>query len=449
MTRTKARNVSGTRHLTRRDVLKGIGASALGFSAILRTGQAPAAARPVTLRYWTWLNSSDATNPRARAQAEILGMFRKANPDIELVEEVVPWQQIFNQLLQAAAAGKAPDVSKQLDRFVSPLAQAEAILPLEEFTASWSAGRRNDYSYSWDDTTVGGKKFAFRHAVRPVNIMYYRADLYEAAGFKTPPKTFKEFTEVSKQITKGSVLGYVEPLSKSDMLAKFILIAPPMLWVQGSDLVDQKTGKAMFHLEPGQRIFQWYQDMVYTHKVCPVGMASMDSETVNSMFVAGTTGATFDHTSKWADWSQREALRGRVETGWLPNFANEVKPVPANTAGGWTLVMAKGAKKEAAWKLMEFLQSNEAELIDARVGGELPTRKSTLTNPFFQTPQAKRMVDWLNYMAANSHPATSLRIKKLEVLLDVIGDAAQQIVVNKADIKTTLSVAAQKYDAQI
>jgi multiple sugar transport system substrate-binding protein len=167
------------------------------------------------------------------------------------------------------------------------------------------------------------------------------------------------------------------------------------------------------------------------------------------MFVAGTTGATFDHISKWADWSQREALKGKVDTGWLPNFANEPKPVPANTAGGWTLVVAKGAKREAAWKLMEFLQSNEAELVDAKVGGELPTRKSTLKDPFFQTPQAKRMVGWLDYMAANSHPATSLRIKKLEVLMDVLGDAAQQIVVNKADVKSTLALAAQKYDAQL
>ena len=48
-------------------------------------------------------------------------------------------------------------------------------------------------------------------------------------------------------------------------------------------------------------------------------------------------------------------------------------------------------KAEAAWKLIEFLQSPEAEAIDARVGGELPTRKSTLKDPFFQTPEVRHL----------------------------------------------------------
>ncbi len=97
---------------------------------------------------------------------------------------------------------------------------------------------------------------------------------------------------------------------------------------------------------------------------------------------------------------------------------------------------------------MSFLQSNEAELTDARVGGELPTRKSTLKDPFFKTDEAKRMVDWLSYMAENSHPATLLKVKKVEVLVSVIGDAAQQIIANKADVRSTLAAAAQRYDSQ-
>jgi hypothetical protein len=52
-------------------------------------------------------------------------------------------------------------------------------------------------------------------------------------------------------------------------------------------------------------------------------------------------------------------------------------------------------------------------------------------------------------MSANPHPATSLKIKKLEVLIDVLADAAQQIIANKSEVKSTLAVAAQKYDAQI
>lgn len=437
--------------VTRRDTLKRLGGAAVGLAGGLAARRAPAAVRgPAKLRYWTWLNSNDTKNPRAVAQAQILAAFRKANPSIEVAEEVVPWQNLHQQLLQAAAANKAPGVSRQLDRYVGLLADAGATLPLDEFIKGWSAERRKDYVYSLDDTTVDGKLFAFRQAVRPVNLLYYRTDLYEAAGHKAAPKTLKEFTELSKAVTKGQIIGFLMPFSKSDGMSKFIQQSPPMYWTLGGDLVDAKTGKATFHLAAGHKIFQWLQDLVHAHKIMPIGSASMDSETSNQMFIAGTVGAILDHSSKWAEWIRKDALKGRIDTAWTPNFADDPsKPVPVNTAGAWTLVMAKGAQKEAAWKLMEFMQSNEAELIDARVGGELPTRKSTLKDPFFQAAEAQRMVNWLNYMAANPHPATTLKIKKIEALVDAMADAAQQIIANRADVKATLAAAAQKYDAQI
>jgi multiple sugar transport system substrate-binding protein len=426
-----------------------LGGAAIGLTSILQARRAPAQTKPVTLRYWTWQNSADTKNPRARAQAEILSAFRKANPNIELVEEVIPWQNLHQQLLQAAAANKAPDVSRQLDRYVMLLAEAGVIRPLDEFAQGWNPARKADYLYSWDDTTVEGKKFAFRQAVRPLNLLYYRADLYEAAGVKTAPRTLKDWTAVSKSVTKGQTVGFAMSFSKSDGMSKVIQQIPVMYWSLGSDLVDAKTGKATFQGEAGQKIFQWFQDMVHVHKVSPIGQASMDSETLNQMFIAGTTACNLDHSSKWAEWSRKEALQGKIETAWTPNFADKPIPVPVSTAGAWTVVMPNRAKTDAAWKLMEFLQSNEAELIDAKVGGELPTRKSTLKNPYFQTPEASRMVGWLNYMAENTHPATTLKIKKLEILVDVLADAGQQIIASKAEVKTALAAAAQRYDAQL
>ncbi len=436
--------------VTRRETLKRLGGTAVGLLGILQARKAPAAAsRPIQLRYWTWQNSADVQNPRAVSQAQFLTLFRQRNPDIELIEEVVPWQQLFQQLLQASAANRAPDVSKMLDWYTVPLAEAEALLPLDEFTQGWSAERRNDYVYAWDDTTVEGKKYAFRHSIRPTNVLYYRTDLFAEAGFKTPPKTLKDLTAASKAVTKNQVWGFVQSFSKADALNRFMAMAPPMYWVFGSDLVDLKTGKPTFHLEAGQKIFQWFQDMVHVHKVSPVGEASMDSETLNQMFFAGTVACNLDHSSKWAEWSIKEAVKGKIDTAWTPNFSDEPKPVPVSTAGAWTVVMPRGSKKDEAWKLMEFLQSNEAELIDAKVGGELPTRKSTLKDPFFQAPEAKRMVGWLTYMGENTHPATTLKIKKIELLVDAMADAAQQIIASKADVKAALATAAQKYDSQI
>jgi multiple sugar transport system substrate-binding protein len=439
------------RRVSRREVLKALGGATLAAAGATqaRAQTAPGARGKTTIRYWTFLNSNDAQNARARAQAQILAAFRRANPDIEVTEEVFPWQTLQQQLLQAVAANRSPDLCKQLDRSLVTLTEAGALQPLDEFLGGWSADRRNDYVYAWDDTVLGGKKMAFRQAVRPANLLYYRTDLYDAAGLKAAPRTFKELTENAKATTKGPVLGYIMPLSKSDGFGKFLDQAPPMYWSLGGDLIDVRTGKATFQLEPGQRIFQWLQDGVHVHKISPIGEVSMDAEAVNQAFWAGTLTHEFTHSASWATWSQKEAIKGRIETAPMPTFADDPsKPAPVSTVGAWTLVIPKGAKKEAAWKLMEFIQSNEAELIDAKVGGELPTRKSTLQDPFFQSPDAKRMIGWLQLVRDHAHPATTLKIKNLPLLADILADAAQQIVANKADVKTTLAAAAQKYDAQ-
>jgi multiple sugar transport system substrate-binding protein len=409
---------------------------------------APVIKAGTKITYWTWLASDTKDNPRATSQGQILNAFRKANPNIEVVEEVIPFQELKQQLLQATSAGKAPDVSRQVDQYIMTLAEADAILPLDEFTAGWDADRKNDYLYPWEDTAIDNKKFAFRQAIRPSNQFYYRTDLYKAAGFNGGPKTWDELTKASIATTKGQISGFSLPFSKSDGLAYLMQVLPPMLWGLGSDLVDLKTGNPTFQEDAGVKIMQWFQDMVYTNKVFTSGAVTLDAEANDQQFLAGVVAGVFANPAKWGQWSTRDAIKGKIATVPSPNFANDSsKPGSANNAGAWTLVMPKGANKDAAWKFMEFMQSNEAELIDAKVGGETPTRKSTLKDPFFDTPDAARIKDVTTWLAANPHEASTLKIKKIELLIDVLGDASQQIIGRKADVKQSLTEAAQKYKA--
>jgi multiple sugar transport system substrate-binding protein len=399
-----------------------------------------------TVKFWTWLNSGDAeTSPRARAQQMILEAFRAANPDITVEEEVVPWQELHQQVLQSSMAGTAPDVSRMLDSYIYMLADAEAIAPLDPFIAGWDEARRSDYVYDWEDTTVNGQKFAFRQAIRPNNIIYYRTDLFADAGYDVPPPTLTEFTEAIQAVTQGDTIGFMLPYAKPNAP---LITLQPAYWTLGSDLVDLETGEPTFHLEAGQKIHQWVQDLV-TQGIMPAGVATMDTETVNNTFLGGTLATVPNHTSKWAEWSQVDILKDRIDTTWMPTFNDDPNVrTPAVTAGGWTLVMPTGAQNEAAWRLMEFMQSNEAELIDAEVGGELPTRLSTLENEYFQSEDAARKREWLEYMQESKHAATSLKISDWQLLNSVLSDAGQEIIINNADVAETLARAAEAYSAQ-
>jgi len=413
-------NTSNPANISRRDFLKisGVaGASTLittlGLAACTQATpqatqpavQAPTVITPKEIRYWTWASSTD-DNPRAKAQGMILDAFRAKYPNIKVTEEVIPWNELRQQLIQASAAGTAPDVSRQLDQSIGTLAEAEAILPLSDFVNSWSADRKQDFVYDLDDTSAEGKVFGFRQSVRPTNLLYYRTDLYPSA-----PNTWAEFQEFMVNATTKDVYGWLLPFSKSDSLNYLMQGVPPMYWALGGDFIDPATSKPTFHSEIGVKIFQWLQDLVYVHNVMPVGVATMDAEAANQQFMGGSVAALFSNSAKWGQWSAAEAIKGEVATTPFPNFTDDPSsPGHVNTAGAWALVMAKGAKTEEAWKFLEFMQSNEAEIIDAKTGGEIPTRKSTMDDPWFKTEEASRMNALLNWMAKKPHPATTLKI---------------------------------------
>lgn len=398
------------------------------------------------IRYWTFFGSGEPDNPRADAQGRILNAFMEQNPDIEVIEEVIPWNELHTQLIQAAAANRAPDVTRQLDQYVGLLAKAGAILPLDDYISGWSEERRNDFLYPWEDTVINESKYAFRQSVRVANLNFYRPDLFSAAGYDAPPQTIQEFTESVKATTQGPVVGFVMPFSKADNLNRFMQTVPSLYWSLGSDLVDPQTGKATFHQDAGVQIMQWFQDMVYEHQVIPVGATTMDSEATNQMFQGGTLASNWHHSSQWAEWISL-VRENKLATTTMPSFSGEV--TPASTEGGWTLCLSEGNNQDAAWKLIEFFHSNEAELLDAQIAGELPTRQSTLEDPFFQTEDFARQREWLTYLQEHGHPATTIKIEQRQELANILGDALQRIIGERADVQSTLAEAASQFDALV
>lgn len=404
-----------------------------------------AGGEPTTLTYWTWLDSNDPEDPRADAQRVMIERFHQQYPEIVVVEEVVPFGDLHTRLLQAATAGTGPDVSRQGDIRIRSLAEAGAILPLDDFTSDWSDDEKTDYLYLWEETVFDGKKYAFRQSIRPSNLLYYRTDLLEAAGFSEPPGTEDAFTDAAIAMTQGRVAGFAMPLSQSDGMSRFFQQVPPMLWGLGSNLVDPNTSEPLFQEDAGVEVMQWFQDMVHKHGVIPEGMVTTDAETLDQQFKAGVVAMMFGNTGDWGDLSQQEALMGRVGYAPFPNWGNSPSlPGPAHLTG-WTYVMPKGAQEEAAWKFIEFTQTPEVDLLTAEVGGEFPNRVSTLEKPFFDTSEAEDLRNWLEWVQANPHPAIIPSIREQEVLTQALGDAVQQIIANRADVPSNLERAAEEY----
>lgn len=431
--------------LTRRRVLGLMGGGALALGAAACGGKSPSSGgKGNTVRYWTWMRSDEPNNPRAAAQKKILEAFRKANPDINLIEEVVPWDELENQVRQAARAGRAPDVCRQLDSSVATLARDGSIEPLNDLVAKAGVDK-DSFLYPWEDTVIDGEKFAFRQSIRIANLTFYRPDLYKAIGASQPATDINGFVAQAKALTVPPTQGFLIPFGKGDQFNRFMQTVPPLWWAEGSDLIDAK-GKPTFHEAAGQRIFQWFQDLVHEHGVMPKSIATMDSETANQMFQGKGLATTWHHSSQWSEWNSL-AESGRL--GVTRQLALSGRTAPASSEGGWTLCMGKDANREPAWKLIEFFHSKEAELIDGETAGELPTRKETLAEPLFQEERFSRAREWLKYLSEEGHPATTIKIPQRNQFVDALANAAQQIIVAKANVADTLAQAADKYSRAV
>lgn len=68
--------------------------------------------------------------------------------------------------------------------------------------------------------TVGDRQYAYPWNVEPSTVLFYRKDLYEAAGLdpNKPPKTWEELREYSKKLTKDKVFGISTAQVAGDLL---------------------------------------------------------------------------------------------------------------------------------------------------------------------------------------------------------------------------------------
>lgn len=137
--------------------------------------------------------------------------FNATHTDIQVEMELVPDGAWDEKLKSAQAAGTAPDIINNSYGNVVTYAQAGTILPLDDYTdpAIWE----DLYDNVEEFITYDGKHYAYPKLVEPSIALFYRKDLFEAAGLdpETPPTTWDELIEYATALTTDEVYGLMIP----------------------------------------------------------------------------------------------------------------------------------------------------------------------------------------------------------------------------------------------
>jgi ABC-type glycerol-3-phosphate transport system substrate-binding protein len=441
---------------SRRDLLRfTAGAVAIGgvglLAACTATGSTPlstatrstsTAKKTIRLEY-----SFSATDARSTAIRQISAAFTKKT-GIAVAQPAggVNYANLDKLLIREVASKQQPDVSFQYDSVLLELSQAHAIQPLDQFTKSWSTKMRDDFTYPLDELELEGKMLALRFSPVPSNALYYHKDIYAAAGQTKAPVTFEEWEDVSQRVTTPTRYGVSVPLVTSGTLHRLIAAWTSMIWAGGGDLFDAAKGKPTFQNEPGVKAAQWFQDQVFKTKIMPQNATTTSDDTLDDQFVAGNIASITANTGNASGYTAA-GVKDMVLAPF-PNFANKSTVGTAFGAFTFTMAIPTGAQTEEAWQFIEFTQQPEAQLILAKAGQSLPTRKSALEDPFFKTSAAKQQVEIINWMKVNPHKAP-LDIPQYPELITALGTAFQDIIANRAKPSTALKTAASTYTAAL
>lgn len=338
--------------MERRTFLKLTGATAL-TGALTR----PALAAPTTVRWWYHFDNAQ------NSPAELVAKFEAANPDIKIKAESIPWgggNDYYTRLFAGIVAGDAPDCAQVKLSNQARLMEMQALEPLDQMVAAWD-GRADISDKIWaiNKASDGHQYYLPLHYV--VLYLYYRGDLFDAAGLKVPT-TFDEFQTAAKALTKDGVSGFGMRGGAGgyDNWGPFVL---------GGGANFNKGGMIS---DAALKANRWYVGLATEQKVVPPSAATDGFKQITANFKAGRSAMLIHHVGSSNDLA--EALGDKVQAA----------PVPHGADGkGWTLygdesnaIFASSKNKEAAFRWISFLSTGENNVALTKLSGQLPATTS-------------------------------------------------------------------------
>jgi multiple sugar transport system substrate-binding protein len=436
-------------NLSRRKLLELAGSGSLGASAAVLLsagggissafGQSPANLAEQTITHWDFL-SPEGKSPRELAIKEIEDEFHRQS-GVTVNFQIMPWQDLGTKLIAAVQAANPPDCSRVNLFHLKMILTADGLTSLDPYIAkSFTEADKKDFLVDFTPALVVNNSKASMMLETIPKALFLRKDWLAKAGLKAP-KTWAEFVEVGKALTGSGKWGYMFGASKTQ-LNQVETIFQPQIHGRGGRILDA-SDRAVFNDEIGVRSYQFLADCVHKHKITPAQVIAMTYDDVTDAFKAGRVAMIQEGAHRYADIANAVG-RENLEVAEVPSD-DPNRPSPTIVTG-WGMGIPRGSKHpDASWEHIRMYLGPEAQELNARMGGTLPSRKSVLQRPFFQTPEAAYLRWWVDYMAKRGEIV--INVATFAQLNEALVDALQQVITDPGtDIRKALDNAVATYN---
>ena len=331
-------------------------------------GPVPDPKQPVTITFASWVGNEPTIKKLAQ-------QFHAQHPNITVKFQNVPAEEASQKLTTQIAGGNPPDAAFVDSVTVADFASRQALANLDDYIARSKVVTPADYVPAFKTpATYENSMYGLPFDGESTGL-FYRTDLFKAAGIDKPPTTWEEFQADAQRLTNPARKQY-----------GYIVFAPesayywyPWLWQQGGQLLSKDGKQVLFTSPQAKKAAEYYVGLT---KYSPRDFLNSNSYDGRVAFANGKV-AMYMAGAWFAGVLDGEypKLKGKWAAAPLPQGPAGC----ATTIAGDSLVVLRGSKNaDAAWKWIEFLSQpdNVAEWTFRSKGSTmLPPRKSLLDSP--------------------------------------------------------------------
>ena len=306
--------------------------------------------------------------------AALVPEFERRNPGVRVRVQQIPWSAAHEKLLTAYVGRAMPDVFQAGNTWLPELVALGALEPLDERIARSTVVAPDDYfpgifeTNVIDGTTWGAPWYV------DTRLLFYRRDLLAEAGHPEPPRTWAAWlaamADVKERVGRERY-AILLPLGEWQ--------PPVILALQlGAGLLRDGDRYGDFRSPAFRRALEFYLDLFRRGLAPHAGAAQVAN--VYQDFARGYF--AFYVTGPWNIGEFGHRLPPELAERWAtaPLPAPDGRWPGVSLAGGASLVLSRGAaRRDAAWRLVEYLSEPARQLEFHKLTGDLPARKSAWT----------------------------------------------------------------------
>lgn len=300
---------------------------------------------------------------------EILGDFTEKT-GIEAEIQVVTWDEYWTLLSAGAQGDSMPDVfwmhSNEAERYMSN----GMLLDLTDRIAESDSIDLSKYPEDITELyTYDGKNYAVPKDVDTI-ALWYNKTLFDEAGIAYPTAdwTWDDLYEAAKALTKDGVYGFA--CSATNNQSGYYNAIYDM---GGYVINDDKTASG--YDDPNTiKALQYFEKMIQEGIMPSQQVMSESAEDV--LLGSGTLAMTTQGSWMLSAFKDNEYIAENCDCVELPKDAATGKRVSIYNGLGWA-ASAKTKNADAAWQLIEYLGSEEAQIKQAELGVTMSAYENT------------------------------------------------------------------------